>query len=74
VLYTAAVSLLGSAQVNVNGSQVGPRSPLVGAGTPLVGEVLVQAAAGSTVEVVVQGVGLTLASGQSASLMILKVQ
>jgi hypothetical protein len=74
VLYTAAASVLGGAQVRVNGSPVGPRTTLVAAGTPLVGDVLVNATAGSTVQIVTQGLGLTLASGQSASIMILKLQ
>jgi BclA C-terminal domain len=71
---TALVSLLGSVQVQVNGVGVGPTASLVIAGAPLSDQVTFPANAGDTVQLVVGGLALTLASGDNASINIDKVQ
>jgi hypothetical protein len=72
-LSTAALSLLGGAAITVNGTTAGPTSTLVAAGSILADSLLVTAAVNSTVELVVQGAALTLASGTSASIVIERV-
>lgn len=71
---TALVSLLGSVQVQVNGLGVGPTASLVIVGAPLGDQVTFQANAGDTVQLVVGGLALTLATGDNASINIDKVQ
>ncbi|HEV8618899.1 MAG TPA: hypothetical protein VGQ70_05335 [Candidatus Udaeobacter sp.] len=73
-LRTALLSLLGSVRVQVNGSGVGPTSGLIIAGAPLSDQVTFPANAGDTVQLVVGGVALTLASGDNATVNIDKVQ
>lgn len=72
-LTTAALSLLGGALVTVNGTAAGPTSTLIAAGSILSDSVLVTAAANSTLELVVQGLALTLGSGASATILIERV-
>ena len=73
-LRTALLSLLGSVQVQVNGVGVGPTASLVLAGLPLTDQVTFQANAGSTVQLVVSGVALTLAAGDNATINVDKIQ
>ena len=73
-LRTALLSLLGSVQVQVNGVGVGPTASLVLAGLPLTDQVTFQANAGSTVQLVVSGVALTLAVGDNATINVDKIQ
>ena len=74
ILQTAAASLLGSAQVRVNGTGVGPTTTLVALGAPLTGMVTFSANAGDTIQVVVSGLAITLATGDNASINIDKIQ
>jgi BclA-like protein len=73
-LRTALLSLLGSVQVHVNGSGVGPTASLVVAGVPLSDQVTFPASAGDTLQLVVSGVALTLAAGDNATINIDKIQ
>lgn len=73
-LRTALLSLLGSVQVHVNGTGVGPTAALIIAGVPLSDQVTFPANAGDTVELVVGGLALTLATGDNATINIDKVQ
>jgi hypothetical protein len=73
-LRTALLSLLGSAQVQVNGIGVGPTASLILAGAPLSDQVTFPGNAGDTVQVVVTGLALTLATGDNATVNIDKVQ
>jgi hypothetical protein len=73
-LRTAVVSLLGSVRVQVNGVGVGPTAGLILAGVPLSDQVTFQANAGETVQLVVGGVGLTVAAGDNATINIDKIQ
>jgi BclA C-terminal domain len=73
-LRTALVSLLGSVQVQVNGVGVGPTAALLIAGAPLSDQVTFQANAGDTVELVVSGLAIALATGDNATINIDKVQ
>jgi hypothetical protein len=71
---TALLSLLGTVQVQVNGSGVGPTAPLLVAGTSLSDQITFPANAGDTVQLVVGGVALTLAAGDNATINIDKIQ
>jgi BclA C-terminal domain len=73
-LRTALLSLLGSVQVQVNGAGVGPTAALIIAGAPLSDQVTFPASAGDTVQLVVGGLALTLATGDNATINIDKVQ
>jgi BclA C-terminal domain len=73
-LRTALVSLLGSVQVQVNGVGVGPTAALLIAGAPLSDQVTFPANAGDTVELVVSGLAIALATGDNATINIDKVQ
>jgi hypothetical protein len=73
-LRTALVSLLAQTQVQVNGTGVGPTAALVSAGVPLNDQVTFPANAGDTVQLVVGGLALTLATGDNATINIDKVQ
>jgi BclA C-terminal domain len=73
-LRTALVSLLAQTQVQVNGVGVGPTAALVAGGVPLNDQVTFPANAGDTVELVVAGLALTLATGDNATINIDKVQ
>jgi hypothetical protein len=71
---TALVSLLGNTQVRVNGVGVGPTAALLSVGVPLSDMVTFSANAGDTVQLVVGGLALTLATGDNASINIDKIQ
>jgi BclA C-terminal domain len=71
---TALLSLLGSVQVQVNGSGVGPTASLIIAGAPLSDQVTFPANAGDTVQLVVGGLALSLGAGDNATINIDKVQ
>src|SRR6476469_8236934 len=71
---TALVSLLGSTQVRVNGVGVGPSATLIGAGASLTDMITFPANAADTVQVVVGGLALTLATGDNATINIDKIQ
>jgi BclA C-terminal domain len=71
---TALLSLLGTVQVQVNGSGVGPTAPLLVAGTSLTDQITFPANATDTVQLVVGGVALTLAAGDNATINIDKIQ
>jgi hypothetical protein len=73
-LRTALLSLLGGVRVEVNGVGVGPTASLVIAGLPLNDQVTFQANAGDTVQLVVSGLALTLATGDNATINIDKIQ
>jgi hypothetical protein len=73
-LRAALLSLLGSVQVQVNGVGVGPTSGLIIAGVPLTDQVTFQANAGNTVQLVVSGLALTLATGDNATINLDKIQ
>src|SRR5438094_5119363 len=73
-LRTALLSLLAQAQVQVNGTGIGPTAALIAAGPPLNDQVTFPANAGDTVQVVVGGLALTLANGDNATINIDKVQ
>jgi hypothetical protein len=73
-LRTALVSLLGSVQVQVNGVGVGPTAALIIAGAPLSDQVTFPANAGDTVQLVVSGLAIALATGDNATINIDKVQ
>ena len=73
-LRTALLSALGTVRVQVNGVGVGPTAPLLIAGTSLSDQVTFQANASDTVQLVVVGVGLTLAVGDNATINLDKVQ
>jgi hypothetical protein len=60
--------------VQVNGVGVGPTAGLILAGVPLSDQVTFQANAGETVQLVVGGVGLTVAAGDNATINIDKIQ
>jgi hypothetical protein len=71
---TALVSLLGSTQVRVNGVGVGPSATLLGAGGSLTDMITFPANAADTIQVVVGGLSLTLATGDNATINIDKIQ
>ena len=71
---TAAVSLLGSTQVRVNNVGVGPSATLIGAGASLADMITFPANAADTIQVVVGGLSLTLATGDNATINIDKIQ
>jgi hypothetical protein len=71
---TALLSLLGTVQVRVNGSGVGPTAPLLLAGTSLSDQITFPGNAGDTVQLVVGGVALTLAAGDNATINLDKIQ
>lgn len=73
-LRTALVSLLAQTQVQVNGTGVGPTAALVAGGVPLNDQVTFPGNAGDTVQLVVGGLALTLATGDNATINIDKVQ
>jgi len=73
-LRTALLSALGTVRVQVNGVGVGPTALLLVAATSLSDQVTFQANAGDTVQLVVVGVGLTLAIGDNATINLDKVQ
>jgi trimeric autotransporter adhesin len=73
-LRTALTSALGTVRVQVNGVGVGPTALLLVAATSLSDQVTFQANAGDTVQLVVVGVGLTLAAGDNATINLDKVQ
>jgi hypothetical protein len=73
-LRTALVSLLANVQVRVNGVGVGPIAALVLAGTSVSGQVTFSANTGDTLQLVVGGLALTLATGDNATINIDKVQ
>ena len=73
-LRTALVSLLGTAQVQVNGVGVGPTAALLSVGAPLSDQVTFSANAADTLQVVVGGLALTLATGDNATINIDKLQ
>lgn len=72
-LRTALVSLLGNAQVQVNGVGVGPTAALVTVGVPLTDQVTFLANAGDTLQLVVGGLAITLATGDNATINIDKI-
>jgi|GEM_PF-3272373 len=72
-LRTALVSLLGNAQVQVNGMGVGPTAALVTVGVPLTDQVTFLANAGDTLQLVVGGLAITLATGDNATINIDKI-
>jgi len=71
---TALVSLLGSTQVRVNNVGVGPSATLIGAGASLADMITFPANAADTIQVVVGGLSLTLATGDNATINIDKIQ
>jgi trimeric autotransporter adhesin len=73
-LRTALVSLLAQTQVQVNSTGVGPTAALVAGGVPLNDQVTFPANAGDTVQLVVGGLALTLATGDNATINIDKIQ
>lgn len=73
-LRTAFVSALGGVRVQVNGTGVGPTSALIILGAPLTDMVTFEATANSTVQLVVTGLALNLATGDNATVNIDKVQ
>jgi hypothetical protein len=73
-LRTAVLSALGTVRVQVAGVGVGPTAPLLIAGTSLSDQVTFQANANDTVQLVVGGMGLTLAIGDNATINLDKVQ
>lgn len=73
-LRTALLSLLGQAQIQINGVGVGPTAALVAGGAPLSDQVTFPANAGDTVQIVIGGLTLTLATGDNATINIDKVQ
>jgi hypothetical protein len=73
-LRTALVSLLAQTQVQVNGTGVGPTAALVAGGVPLNDQITFPANAGDTVQLVVGGLALTLATGDNATINIDKIQ
>ncbi len=74
ILYTTTLSLLGGAQIQVNGAPVGGAFTLVSVGAPLVGEAIVDVTTTpATVSIVVTGLALTLATGTSAHIQIEKL-
>jgi hypothetical protein len=73
-LRTTLASLLGTAQVRVAGSPVGPAATLGVAGTTLSDQVTFVANAGDTVQLVVGGSALTLGTGDNATINIDKIQ
>jgi hypothetical protein len=73
-LRTALLSLLGSTRIRVNGVGIGPTAGLIVAGAPLSDQVTFAANAGDTVQLVVGGLALTLATGDNATINIDKLQ
>ncbi|PHB92113.1 hypothetical protein COE98_10865, partial [Bacillus wiedmannii] len=75
IAYTAAVSLLGSLAIQVNGVTVpGAGTSLISLGAPIVIQAITQiTTTPSLVEAVVTGIGLSLALGTSASIIIEKI-
>ncbi|WP_458254845.1 BclA C-terminal domain-containing protein, partial [Bacillus licheniformis] len=74
ILYTAALSLLGGAQIVVNGTPVSGAFTLISVGTPLVGEAMIEVTAvPSTIQIAVTGLALTLATGNSGHIQIEKL-
>jgi BclA C-terminal domain/Collagen triple helix repeat (20 copies) len=71
---TALASLLGSTQVRVNGVGVGPSATLITAGASLNDMITFPANAADTIQVVVGGLSLTLATGDNATINIDKIQ
>jgi hypothetical protein len=73
-LRTAVVAFLGNTQVQVNGVGVGPTSALLSLGAPITDQVTFSANATDTLEVVVSGFALSLATGDNATINIDKLQ
>jgi hypothetical protein len=73
-LRTAVVGLLGNTQVQVNGIGVGPTSALLFLGAPITDQVTFSANAADTLQVVVGGLALSLATGDNATINIDKLQ
>ncbi len=75
IAYTTAVSLLGSLAIQVNGSNIpGTGTSLISVGAPIVIQAITQiTVTPSLVEAVVTGIGLSLALGTSASIIIEKI-
>ncbi|EJS74621.1 BclA C-terminal domain-containing protein [Bacillus cereus] len=75
IAYTAAESLLGSLAIQVNGVNVpGAGTSLLSPGAPIVIQAITQiTTTPSLVEVIVTGIGLSLALGTSASIIIEKI-
>ncbi|PEW78058.1 hypothetical protein CN424_16170, partial [Bacillus cereus] len=75
IAYTAAVSLLGSLSIQVNGVNVpGGGTSLISLGAPIVIQAITQiTTTPSLVEAIVTGIGLSLALGTSASIIIEKI-
>ncbi len=73
-LRTALVSLLGSVQVHQNGIGIGPTTALLIVGAPITDQVTFPGSTGDTLQLVVGGLALTLATGDNATINIDKVQ
>ena len=73
-LRTALVSLSANVQVRVNGVGVGPTSALLFLGAPITDQVTFSANAADTLQVVVGGLALSLATGDNATINIDKLQ
>lgn len=75
IAYTAAVSILGSLAIQVNGGNIPVfGTSLISLGAPLVIQAITQITiTPSMVEAVVTGLGLSLALGTSASIIIEKI-
>lgn len=73
---TSALSELGSVQVEIDGTPVGPENTVALAGTSLVDTITIEAESGEKIEVVEQMVdpllplGVTLLAGDSTSITI----
>ncbi len=71
---TTSLSLLGGFEFQLNGVAVGPRAVLISGGIPLVIQTIVPVtSASSTLRVVNTGLAITLASGNAASISIIKL-
>jgi hypothetical protein len=71
VAQTAAVTALGGFQLQLNGTNVGPTQTLLTLGAPIVLQTVVTVTtAPSTLQVVATGLGVTLATGNSANIFI----
>ncbi|KAB2442363.1 BclA C-terminal domain-containing protein, partial [Bacillus luti] len=75
IAYTASVGLLGSLAIQVNGSNLpGAGTSLISLGAPIVIQAIAHITiTPSLVEAVVTGIGLSLALGTSASIIIEKI-
>ncbi|EOO40052.1 collagen-like exosporium surface protein, partial [Bacillus cereus VD133] len=75
IVYTAAVSLLGGLTIQVNGVSVpGTGATLISVGAPIVVQAITQiTTTPSLIEVIVTGLGLSLAVGTNASIIIEKI-